>query len=237
MWYDKENFLPYPLAKKVVLLKFTTYFKGKYHIPHTKELIEKYGSAPFLMVQNDHYKTGCMKMCAPSWIEVFSFFKEKYYLLGSIIECKDLNKGKVCYNAKILGKTPTNQPVLLHIYGSYEEVRIKCVEKMVELAEDIEYTNEVSRLKTALLKYLLSYILPKKWFNTELGFMYHFDYKVPESLLMLNPNAVPGQIWVTDNQGRLKLGPGWDRYWFKPGELTPRVILLIKAIKKKFKGR
>ena len=80
-------------------------------------------------------------------------------------------------------------------------------------------TKELKRYKIALIKYKLALKLPilKYWFNANEGFCHHFNgsiyLKLP-TLYSLRPEV-----------------RGWyDSYWFKPGDLKPRIELLEKAI-------
>lgn len=81
---------------------------------------------------------------------------------------------------------------------------------------------EINRYRLALIQYQLSRVLPKWIFCTDKGLCFHFNaygfrsikYNLP-ILWNLQPED---DVWIYG-------------YWFKVGELKPRIELLRKAIK------
>lgn len=80
---------------------------------------------------------------------------------------------------------------------------------------------ELKLYKKALRDYRLSKVFGKCWFDTYAGFCAYFRYKYDD-------------IWDIDNLTILRsLRPASSlgcMYWFKCGELQPRIELLKKAI-------
>lgn len=72
---------------------------------------------------------------------------------------------------------------------------------------------EKYRYRLALIQYYLSYIFPKFWFKTDCGFCYHFSH----------PYDILSTLEPIDKYSK--------GYWFKKGELKPRIELLKQAIK------
>lgn len=80
---------------------------------------------------------------------------------------------------------------------------------------------EINRYRLALIQYYLSYIFPKILFKTDSGFCYHFSRSY--NIITLEPIHVLDTLEPID-----KYSPG---FWFKKGELKPRIELLKQAIK------
>lgn len=72
---------------------------------------------------------------------------------------------------------------------------------------------EINRYRLALIQYYLSYIFPKSWFKTQHGLCWHFIHPLPfpETLKQFEPDY-------------------FCAYWFKRGQLKPRIKILKEAI-------
>jgi hypothetical protein len=77
---------------------------------------------------------------------------------------------------------------------------------------------ELRRLKSALIQYNICLLLPfmKIIFKCSYGLCSHFDFNLPKELSKLNPNTYE-EYMLND-------------YWFKVGELKPRIKLIKQAI-------
>ena len=88
---------------------------------------------------------------------------------------------------------------------------------------DLPIDVQLEAYKIALSFYRLSYVLPKKYFNTVDGFCWYFKNTYRSKLFKDINNYTILMSLKPEDSGHF--------YWFTPGILKPRIEILKEAIK------
>ena len=131
----KKEFVPYELAVKLKTLGFDEPCLGYY--THNEKLCS-YGSNEInieylFCTHKDIYKTYSL---APTFSQVFRWFREKYNIHSFIIPLIDEVGFVYKYQARV--HTEESAVKIIGEFETYEEAELACLEKLIEIVEQIK---------------------------------------------------------------------------------------------------
>ena len=131
----KKEFVPYELAVKLKTLGFDEPCLGYY--THNEKLCS-YGSNEInieylFCTHKDIYKTYSL---APTFSQVFRWFREKYNIHSFIIPLIDEVGFVYKYQARV--HTKESAVEIIGEFETYEEAELACLEKLIEIVEQIK---------------------------------------------------------------------------------------------------
>ena len=130
----KEQFIPYELALELKELGFNEGVLAQYRV----DGYLCWGKDDCSLgsdISDEDYKNNCFSEfgCrAPLWQQAFRFFREKYGL--HYIICKNIQMDGYGYREVIL--IPCTEENENTIFKTYEEARLECLKKLIEIAKE-----------------------------------------------------------------------------------------------------
>lgn len=127
----KEEFVSYDLVIELQKIDFNepciAFYNGKF-----LEYKIQGGDicSPYLSTEN---RGNCPN--APTFSQCFSWFREKYSLIGNPNHYGGLKHPNMPCNYKISGNTSTGQPIIGQVYDNYEEAELECLVELIDIVK------------------------------------------------------------------------------------------------------
>ena len=129
----EREFVPYELALRMNQLGFDEECFGSYYLYKDENYQEgKFDYRGELNIEYSIYKENTYYILAPTFSQVFKFFRDNYRLSVLIHDCLD------DYIGEIVEWTLTDDKIIHEVPNrieTYEETELKCLEKLIELIE------------------------------------------------------------------------------------------------------
>lgn len=129
----EREFVPYELALRMKQLGFDEECFGSYYLYKDENYQEgKFDYRGELNIEYSIYKENTYYILAPTFSQVFKFFRDNYRLSVLIHDCLD------DYIGEIVEWTLTDDKIIHEVPNrieTYEETELKCLEKLIELIE------------------------------------------------------------------------------------------------------
>ena len=125
----EKEFVPYVLSKQIKQLGFNEECFGYY--------VDVEVANPFLVINRISDTQGGYFTLAPTFSQIFKWFREKYKISGEIssdfyLEGKD-NEWE--YNIYQLGKEDDGYVGTINIFKTYEDAELECLKKLIEIVK------------------------------------------------------------------------------------------------------
>ena len=129
----EREFVPYELALRMKQLGFDEECFGSYYLYKDENYQEgKFDYRGELNIEYSIYKENTYYILAPTFSQVFKFFRDNYSLSVLIHDCLEN------YIGEIVEWTLTDDKIIHEVPNrieTYEETELKCLEKLIELIE------------------------------------------------------------------------------------------------------
>jgi hypothetical protein len=136
----KKEFVPYELALRMKQLKFDekciAYYQKSAVIGNDNILPISFTNMASDFNDYEYSKLGVPFYSAPTWQQAFRWFREKHNIHSFIIPLIDEVGFVYKYQARV--HTKESAVKIIGEFESYEEAELACLEKLIEIVEQIK---------------------------------------------------------------------------------------------------